>query len=267
MIKTTKETCNQDITMKKNLYVEGSFQVPTFYDIYADIDGEPYSLGDYMNSLDSTYVTLATDQVITGHKYLTNLSLANADKSEIFDITTKVLDADTANVVEFAREGTKGYYNNEYVFKDSSSGNLGAFSIFVSTTYTQFRVKANNTTYKISLPLANTTLASTASINALSAVTMTNISGNRFKSKEYFQQSFDMIVINVKNSNVLYTATCMLGFQGKGAFLLNYGSTSDDIATCFAYIDNNYQLNIDLDNAQLTTGYSIEVYHSSYHKG
>lgn len=60
-VKTTKETCNQDITFKRNAYVEGSFIVPMAYGSTSDDVGNVRVEFTYYNK-DTDYIKIDLDQ-------------------------------------------------------------------------------------------------------------------------------------------------------------------------------------------------------------
>lgn len=275
MIKTTKETHKQDETFKGNVTFN------SYDNVYANVDGEMKSLPDYIaskGSAPSNMVTTDTEQHITGHKYFTKLSISNEQGNDNFDITTSIDKTTATNKVYFAREETSGYYRNEYVFK--SGDIISNFISIVSGEGNGFIYVYSNGTkpeilYKIALPSASGTLATTDSINVITEAKLT-LKSNQTYTCEANKPAMDYnyhVIIKLINNDIVHTSSFDITGsyisgtkkQSRTAFLMAYGTTSDDVATCFAYFDTDaLQLNIDLDNCQLSTGYSVQAYYYKY---
>ena len=92
------------------------------------------------------------------------------------------------------------------------------------------------------------TMAFLEDINALTALTLTNTAGHQYTGTISTDNKVE-IIIDINGS---YTASINLSKGMRVAFQMLYGTTSDDIAICFASMDFNGLVTIDLDNVQLS---------------
>lgn len=252
-VKTTKETCNQDITFKGNAYVEGSFIVPTFYDIYAKIDDEPYSLGDYMNG---TYVpingiiTMTPKTITEGNNMLLGLgtelhstsyyqfSIYNNENGIYFCATNRHY---TGKSLKF----NFGYTSNPSRWSLDANNNILAYYTGLASS------DSNKTSVKLSANYKGrtVTMAFIEDINAVASLALTNTTGHQYTGTIASDKKVELII----DINASYTASVNIAKGLRTAFQMCYGTTSDDVAVCFASMDSNGLVTIDLDNVQLSS--------------
>ena len=275
MIKTTKETHKQDETFKSKVTFD------SYDNVYANVDGEMKSLPDYIaskGSAPSNMMTTDTEQHISGAKYFTKLSIADANYKDKFDITTEISSTEKANVVTFAREKVSEvhYAEDLYIFKNADD--TYQFRISVQSNKVQLSIKGAGSAIVFDLPTKGGTLMTSDGDNILTETKLT-LKSNQTYTCEYmnpYRGNSNHIIVRLINDGNVYTASFDITraydassnkITSKVAFLMPYGTTSDDVATCFAYFDkDDYYgyLNIDLDNCQLSTGYSVTAYYYQY---
>lgn len=252
-VKTTKETCNQDITFKKNAYVEGSFIVPTFYDIYGGIDGERYSLGDYMSG---TYVPIK--ETITMHPKIISIdNNANLYLGHVIDILPNnsfAIFNDTTGV--YFQLSNNYFTGKNAIFNFGYTGNTQKFSIDVRNNQINYYdgiSKNDNKLTKVKFNLKHftqtVTMAFIEDINAVASLALANTTGHQYTATIPTDKKVELII----DINASYTASVNIAKGLRTAFQMCYGTTSDDVATCFASMDSNGLVTIDLDNVQLAS--------------
>lgn len=200
------------------------------------------TLTDYIDehgggSVPENMVTTDTEQVITGHKYIGKASTSN-------------------NFITINGVGTyTKFYSNQIQFQyNSVYSNYNVTFVCADKNDIYFIDSLSN--YRINLPSfvnEDLTLATTedikGSLQLLRNTNATNIGNNKFKIPR--EQGTIYGIMYIVNSS-LYTSLFFLPYNVfKTSFTCSYGTTSDDVATCFAYIEGTNVI-IDLDNIQGT---------------
>lgn len=255
MIKTTKETHKQDETFK------GKVAFDSYDNVYANVDGEMKSLPEYIAEkgvAPSNMMTTDTEQVITGTKHFDHLSIQNEDGSKVFKIEVNE-STKGYNSVSFTRKIVSGGYDDMRYRFSNSFGYLGQAPFFViGIIGDKVCIGAEyygNTHHYFYLPITDRestkedTLAITTDINATTALTLTNTSGHCYTGKISTSNKVECIV----DIDGTYTANFNIAKGMKTAFLMVYGTSSSDVATCFATMDSSGLVTIDLDNVSLSS--------------
>lgn len=298
-VKTTKETCNQDITFKRNAYVEGSFIVPTFYDIYAKIDDEPYSLGDYLDGMANPKLPFSIYDAEKGHEtysFYSEWDQATENENYAFEIPLSLILTETVaystKLVDFTDP------NDTLGEADSSA----AVSYIIPYNYLTIQgLKKDNGAYKaISLALGPAhnyvideinnkicELQDVAEIKSLSVSKgSTNVftcTGKWYNMPSITDNSLNTLIIMATNGTITYQASVNMPIKytlkriegstsgqlasykpGIAIVPMAYGSTSDDVGNVrveFTYYnkDTDY-IKIDLDQCAFASDFQFKFY-------
>lgn len=263
MIKTTKETHKQDEAFKGNVTFD------SYDNVYANVDGEMKSLPDYIDSRGSVpdnLVTTDTNQNITGTKTFKSNILLQYNKYISMD-NSDTVGASWINFYQYS-------FSNIACAKRFSSSDIH-YVIFNQSNYCFITLKESNYTEETRLLWGydwngninvtkkdvnwifrhtstnneNLFVASTKEINATTALALTNISGHRYTGTISTSNKVECIV----DIDGTYTANFNIAKGMKTAFLMVYGTSSSDVATCFATMDSSGLVTIDLDNVSLSS--------------
>ena len=277
MIKTTKTDFKQkqvfhdDVDIKGKLIVQGA-------DDIVDETGKKI--------IDNTTsgVTLDTEQTITGVKHFKTgsyeLTIGSNDYSHgIYADEYGIGIYNGLHVSEIN-------YNEEFWILNSSSRSHSVYIVNTSINLVTVELRSTNnyntsptlslgyrfsaskagaTTYSVDsiesldiatgknhilkFPSMDGTFAVNESVNATTALTLTNVSGHRYTGTISTSNKVECIV----DIDGTYTANFNIAKGMKTAFLMTYGTSSTDVATCFATMDSSGLVTIDLDNVSLSS--------------
>lgn len=296
-VKTTKETCNQDITFKRNAYVEGSFIVPTFYDIYGNIDGEIYSLGDYLDSMTTPKLPFSlTDNGTPVYRLYSEYDNVTENTNYVFDIPYSLIS------IKDLYYATRliGYTDPNDAISNADA--IAALSCAIpQNTFTLQGIKKENDSYKaITLSLAPYNYLITNEIEnkifyiqlerEIRKLAFTKGSTNVFtytgkwSSIPYrIDNNLNTLIIVASNGSTTYQASVNIPIRGsmsEGTSIsqyhistykpgvtivpMAYGSTSDDIGNVRVEFtdygkDTDY-IKIDLDQCAFASDFQFKFY-------
>ena len=285
MIKTTKTDFKQKQVFHDTMDVEGK----ATFGGDAEVDGKIIvnSANDIVDKdgkpiIDSATggVTLDTEQTITGQKHFKTGSYQVTIGGEAVSKPTDTTALITANSSGMLLEGGIHLKNTVYGqltdigINTAESGIVinGKNSVYVTdehfvlaSSYPTSRNKGFQMTIKgfyiygddksyhyAQYPYhitANSELAVLTDINATTALTLTNVSGHRYTGTISTSNKVECIV----DIDDTYTANFNIAKGVKTAFLMVYGTSSTDVATCFATMDSSGLVTIDLDNVSLSS--------------
>lgn len=277
MIKTTKTDFKQKQVFHDDVDIKGKLIVQGADDIVDET-------GKKIIDTTTSGVTLDTEQTITGVKHFKTgsyeLTIGSNDYNHgiyadayglgIYDglhITEK-----SANEEFWILHGTGSshsvYIKNTnldlisvelqgvYDYKKSAKLKLGYKHNSSTSLFATYSVDsiisldtATRQNHTLKFPSIDGTIALNESVNATTALTLTNVSGHRYTGTISTSNKVECIV----DIDGTYTANFNIAKGMKTAFLMVYGTSSTDVATCFATMDSSGLVTIDLDNVSLSS--------------
>ena len=263
MIKTTKTDFKQKQVFHDTMDVEGK---ATFGgDVKVDGKVIVNSGSDIVDKDgNASVVTIADEQTIVGHKLFKGNDYgdykhyglrisddAESNENMVGDTIYPTIRGIAGNLIFTCATAS----NCRYTFMSNKDNEYIQFSWNRLTTKGLTLAIGSSPVWKIisfgAMPTSRKeyTIAYTEDLNKTTALTLTNVSGHRYTGTISTSNKVECIV----DIDDTYTANFNIAKGMKTAFLMVYGTSSTDVATCFATMDSSGLVTIDLDNVSLSS--------------